>query len=396
MKKATILKKISIALASVFAGLLISTATAKATAPCIPYTGPTTNASPIPAFNVFCGNIPAPAPAGSEANFFQGRAPVNGNLNDPSTPFTNPLDTACSNNEILQLHIYVHNGASVDNNNNGSGPSVAHGTKVAVALPSATAQATNFDTSATISANNAATVSDTLKINCGGQSVELQYIPGSASQFSNGSGVRQLSDAIVGSGVPIQSEQTPGDVWGCWNERVYVVLAVKVVIPVTPPPVTATCNLLTVVATADRKVTVNNFKFTAENASFKNAVLNWGDNNKVTVENSNSVIGQNHQYSGTGSASYEISALVDFSVPGQADITSGGPGTICSETVSFSPNQPPTVTPPTTTTVVTSTPSAPTQLVNTGAGSVVGIFAATTAAGAAAYRYLLGRRLSQR
>ena len=53
----------------------------------------------------------------------------------------------------------------------------------------------------------------------------------------------------------------------------------------------------------------------------------------------------------------------------------------------------PPVTPPTTTT--TSTPATPTKLVNTGAGSVIGIFAAATAAGAAAYRVVLGRRLSR-
>lgn len=53
----------------------------------------------------------------------------------------------------------------------------------------------------------------------------------------------------------------------------------------------------------------------------------------------------------------------------------------------------PPVTPPTTTTT-TPTPQ-PTALVNTGAGSVIGIFAAATAAGAAAYRFVLGRRLSR-
>lgn len=55
-------------------------------------------------------------------------------------------------------------------------------------------------------------------------------------------------------------------------------------------------------------------------------------------------------------------------------------------------------TPPTTPPVTppkTPTPAAPTKLVNTGAGSVIGIFAAATAAGAAAYRFVLGRRLSR-
>ena len=56
------------------------------------------------------------------------------------------------------------------------------------------------------------------------------------------------------------------------------------------------------------------------------------------------------------------------------------------------PTPPPTPTP--TPTPTPSTP-APTVLVNTGAGSVIGLFAATSVAGAAAYRWILGRRLSR-
>lgn len=57
------------------------------------------------------------------------------------------------------------------------------------------------------------------------------------------------------------------------------------------------------------------------------------------------------------------------------------------------PPKPP-VTPPTTPSTP-ATPGAPTTLVNTGAGSVAGIFAAATIAGIAAYRFVLGRRLSR-
>jgi hypothetical protein len=55
------------------------------------------------------------------------------------------------------------------------------------------------------------------------------------------------------------------------------------------------------------------------------------------------------------------------------------------------PNTPPT----TPNTPATPAPGAPTTLVNTGAGSVAGIFAAATVAGIAAYRFVLGRRLSR-
>ncbi len=78
---------------------------------------------------------------------------------------------------------------------------------------------------------------------------------------------------------------------------------------------------------------------------------------------------------------------------GDKTITSGGPGTACATQVTYSPNQPPVVTPPTTITPASSV--TPSELPNTGAGSVVGMFAAVTAAGAAGYRFVLGRRLSR-
>lgn len=57
----------------------------------------------------------------------------------------------------------------------------------------------------------------------------------------------------------------------------------------------------------------------------------------------------------------------------------------------------PPVTPPTTPTTpaTPAAPGQPTTLVNTGAGSIAAIFAAAMAAGVAAYRVVLGRRLSR-
>ncbi len=54
----------------------------------------------------------------------------------------------------------------------------------------------------------------------------------------------------------------------------------------------------------------------------------------------------------------------------------------------------PPVTPPTTP-ATPAAPGQPTTLVNTGAGSIAAIFAAAMAAGVAAYRVVLGRRLSR-
>jgi uncharacterized repeat protein (TIGR01451 family) len=56
---------------------------------------------------------------------------------------------------------------------------------------------------------------------------------------------------------------------------------------------------------------------------------------------------------------------------------------------------PVTPTPAPTPTTPAPTAVAPTQLVNTGAGNVIGLFAAVTAVSAFAYRYLVSRRLSR-
>jgi hypothetical protein len=375
-----LLKKATIGLTSLVVALLISGSAASA----IQYTGDTTVASPVPAFNVFTGDMPAPAPAGGEGNFFRGRVPVNGNPSDATTQYSDPVNTNCTDGQIIQMNVYVHNGANADANNNGSGPSVAHGTKVKVSLPSANNVSSTFDSSATISATNAASVSDGLSINCNGHKVKLQYVAGSASQFSAGSGVVALPDSIVSDGALIRSHQVPGDVWGCWNERVYVVLSVKVVEVPTTPPVSAQCEMFSIVASEDRKVTINKFAVTQTNESLKSVVVNWGDNSALLNATSEAgVLNQTHQYANEGT--FNITAVATFAVAGQADIVSGGAGTACAQQVTFTHNQPPVVT----------TVSKPTQLVNTGAGSVAGIFAATTALGAGAYRWMLGRRLSR-
>jgi uncharacterized protein with FMN-binding domain len=165
----------------------------------------------------------------------------------------------------------------------------------------------------------------------------------------------------------------------------------------TPPPNTPvyTCDALGVTAADDRTVTINKFSTTATNgAVFKNAVVNWGDNS-AALTNAN-IVGQTHQYSADGT--YTISATAHFTVNGK-DVTAGGMQ--CEQQVTFKQNTPPVVTPPTSTPPTTPPPAtpgtpaatAPTTLVNTGAGSVVGLFGAATVAGTLAYRRLLSRRL---
>jgi hypothetical protein len=168
-----------------------------------------------------------------------------------------------------------------------------------------------------------------------------------------------------------------------------VTMNVKVSMPSTPPPSpTYTCDALNIAADVDRKVKITAFSTTATNgASFQNAVINWGDN--TTPLTTNNVVGQTHQYAVDNT--YTITATAHFKVGGE-DVTATSMQ--CQKQVTFASNTPPKVTPPPSTPPSTP-PATPAALVNTGPGSVAGLFAAATAAGTVIYRRMLTRRLSR-
>jgi hypothetical protein len=349
----------------------------------LPYTGATTDASPVPAYDVFTptvGNpIPAPAPSDGEQDFFQGRVPINGDpASDSTTPYSDPVNTTCTNGEIVQLRIYVHNGASADGNGaNNNGPSVAHGTKVAVSLPTTTM--TSFEPDATISANNAGTVSDKVTINCSGQVVQLQYVDGSASQFSLFTNTATpLSDSIVSGGVPISSDGVPGDVCGCWNCRVLVVLSVKVFIP--PVQVPPTCNLLTLESTG-QVAKIEGLTFTAGSSTVNGATIQFF-NGSTLVNTAQLTPAQITALSHNSPLTYTFASTGNFLVKATVNTSLGNvTSNLCSATFTASTPPTPPVTPPT-------------QLVNTGPGDVIGLFGLVTVAGAVAHR-LFGKRFSR-
>lgn len=122
------------------------------------------------------------------------------------------------------------------------------------------------------------------------------------------------------------------------------------------------------VSQSGHMVTVDKFEKTAKDgATFKNVVINWGDNS--TALTTNNAVGQPHTYSANGP--YTLVATAHFSVNGQ-DKTASGPA--CTQMVSF------TTTPP------------PTTLVNTGPGDALAVVALTAVGGAVAYN-LYARRL---
>ena len=144
---------------------------------------------------------------------------------------------------------------------------------------------------------------------------------------------------------------------------------------------TPVCTNLDITLGDNRLVTVSQFSYVAHGATFKSAVVNWGDNTSTTpIVDTTKVIGQKHSFA--ADQAYTVSVAVTFSQNGHDVVATGAN---CQKPVSFTSTPPVTPVKPAT---------APTVLVNTGAGSIVGLFGATSAIGAIAHRWFLGRRLN--
>lgn len=133
------------------------------------------------------------------------------------------------------------------------------------------------------------------------------------------------------------------------------------------------CDSLTITKKAGRQITVANLKYTVTGgATFKNVSYDWGDGSTPMV--TDKVSGVDHTYEKDGE--YNIVATVSFNVNGQVKTAT------CTAKVIYQNGTP--VTPV--------TPETPTVLPDTGVGSVLGLFAAISVAGAIAHRVVLARR----
>lgn len=325
-----------------------------------------------PGFNVFTG-VPD---VGNEADFVRGR--VTGTTND----FTDPVSANCSNGTQFSVRVYVHNGANQTLNNGGNGPAVAKNTKVKVDVPSSTSSQIR----GTISASNAASVSDTLSVICNGKVMEMSYVAGSAVQQKMDGTTAALSDSIVTTGAPIGTNGPDGNMWGCFAQRVVVYLKVQVKEKPTPPPPVQIlkCESLNVVHLENHK-----FRFTAKGsvqngATINGYVYNFGDGNSNTHNTNSAVDTIDHTYDKPGS--YTAMVSVKGNVNGKDQIVTSDH---CKVKVNIpeSPVVPPTVTPVTPTPVTPASGSLP----NTGAEGLFGLFAGTSAIGTVVHRFISRR-----
>lgn len=354
---------------SMFAVLVVAVPSVSA----IPYTGDNTQASPVPAFNVFTGT----PTEGNESDFLRGR-PVT------DTTSINDVNSTCETGKRFMLRVYVHNGASQDLNNNGNGPSVAKNTKVSVNLDNSTEKSV-FKPSATISSPNATPVSitDTMNITCSdGRKVKLSYVADSAEAFSQlSNGVYKLSNNIVTpTGAPIGTLGADGNVWGCWDQRVIIRLVVEVKEVEQLKP-TAVCVLDKGAFNIDKKNRKVTFAVATPAVSggatgTGKYRIDWGDGTTSDKQVDTHTYKEDKKYVITGYAE------VDVPGTGKKYISSND----CVKEVEFKPE---------TITVTTVEKPKSGKLVETGAGSIFGIFSATTVAGAFMHRAYNLRKAKQ-
>lgn len=324
----------------------------------VPYVPGGTPTTTTPRFNMYSG-VPG---IGDESDFVRLRA-SNGDPKASATAnvYVDPLSAACNIGDKFDIRSYVHNGADPSYNNNGTGTAVATNVRVSLNAPFNVSN-NKFTFGSTISADNAASVSDTGTLNCG-NTVQLQMVSGTAMAYSTTLGWITLPDSAVNGSALISSHVLGSDgVWSCWEERVMVVYTVKVVEVPTPPAPIYSCDLLTNTG----KIAENKYGFkvdyTAKNgATFKNVSYVYSDGTTTSKEGATT----EHLFT-NNDATKKVTATVFFTVNGEEKSNTSAK---CA--IEFTKTTPPT---------------PPTVLPNTGAGSTIAIFGATSVIGAFLYR----------
>lgn len=154
--------------------------------------------------------------------------------------------------------------------------------------------------------------------------------------------------------------------------------------PMVTPPI---CTGFDIRAGENRTITVTQFDYTLNGATFVNAVINWDVNktnaSSAAITDVSKVVGQTYQYAADGT--YLVSVTITFTQDGKT-VTSDG--VQCQKQVAFT-TKPPVVTPP-----VTPVSTTPVTLVAAGPAANIAAAIAFIAIAGGAYYWSLRRRLS--
>lgn len=260
-----------------------------------------------------------------------------------------------SDNQELLVAVYFHNNAAANLN------LVAKNTKVKVDLPSGTAASQELK--AFISADNATpqTVFSTMDLTSANP-FNLEFIAGSA-QLKTNFVTTTLSDSIVKDGVLVGTKGPDGNVPGCGEFSGYATFRVRVKTEKQQPQPKFACEALDVT-----KVSRTRFDFTAKasvtNATVQSYVFTAKDASGNVVDTqtvTTSALSANYIFNQEKAGTYTISVVVKTD-KGDAHV-----GTCVKQvTVEEAPTTP----------VVS---GKTTELPDTGAGAVAGIFAGASA-----------------
>jgi hypothetical protein len=288
------------------------------------YQGVDTPALPEPSLNAFY-DVPS---VGNEADFIRVKKDA-----EPNAQYRNVVDAQCKTGDKFDVWFYVHNAASEDGNNGGNGPSIAKNVKARVDLDN-DAEAKSFSLKGFLTSSNAGNIDDDATINCGNKKFKLTYVEGSANAFLDLPNTTvNLPNSIVTTGTPIGTMGLDGNVWGCWDQRVWMGLTVVVEEIQEPVLVPAVCDALEAVLETGRKVKVNNVVYTANDATVNDIELDFGDGNKKTVSANKAELPYTHTYGRNGT--YTVRATLNTIFKGQTEkITSDS----CAKTFTVNEN----------------------------------------------------------
>jgi hypothetical protein len=263
-----------------------------------------------PVFNDF---YDVPNGVGDEADFVRVK-PKSGTNAD----YVNSLSDACKAGAAFTVRTYVHNGGD-PTFNEGTATAVARNTVVGMNVKTFNQVQKNFEFTSTISASNAASMTDKAELKCA-DNVILKLVPSSVQTYSKPIGFKTVPDSSVNGTLKIGSRvQGSGDVYACWDDRVIIVYEVVVEEkPVVKIP--AVCDLIIATLSA-KNVTVSDVQYTANNATVNNITLDFGDGNNKVIPADKAGLPFTHTYQNAGN--YTVRATINTTFEGKTqNITS--------------------------------------------------------------------------
>lgn len=254
------------------------------------------------------------------------------------------------------------------------GPQALTGVRVKATLP--TVAADPISSTATVTASNAATQTDTATVDLP-TAYKVEYIPGSTKLLDHNAGVIQsLPDGVTGAGVDV-----PGGVGVSLQQIRYVQFQAKIDCPSPQPEPSVVCDALTAEYIGTTKVPAK-IKFTAkatakDGATINGYIFNFGDGEKADVAEAT----VEHTYNEAGE--YKATVQVKSSL-GTTEVSEN-----CAVTIKVTKDQPPVIVPPTETPV---TPGSPNVLPSTGPEAAIAGFFGTGALGYSVRQFIASRR----